>query len=89
MAAYRLISQVILVRVLETLCGAGFVSMTIIPDTDTSLNDHEQSRHRGRNDHHDKPGNVTRTVLVLEDKGSDEVACNPISGRLRTENMAD
>ena len=71
---YALIGKVILVRVIKALLGTRLVALLVIPDADVSVDDDEQSRHGGRDDHHDKAGDVAWCVFLLEDHGADEVA---------------
>jgi hypothetical protein len=75
MPAYRLVSQIILIRVLEALKNARSIAAGVITEADVSVNENENSGNNSRHNGDDKARDVSWVVLCSEAKRPDEVAC--------------
>jgi hypothetical protein len=75
MTAYRLVSEVILIRILEALQHACRISSGIITETDEAVNEDENPGNNCSHDGDNEARNISWVVLLSEAKRSDEVSC--------------
>ena len=61
---------------LEAFHNTRIISLFVVPETDVSVYDGEQTRNNAGNQDGDEAWSVDRSVLRLEEKRTNEVACS-------------